>query len=180
MPPGDCGFQFGPFLALVDRLPRRSGGTPLVTPEQLALLTDTRLSIQARVIGLYVSTLGDGGRPLSHRLIRVILGCGVADDRQIMAWLHELHASGWAGFRAVERGLHMAVFCPVGPQRERSRKIPTEIRERILTENSECARCGTQEDLTLDHIIPFSHGGPHTEDNLRVLCRTCNSSRGAP
>jgi 5-methylcytosine-specific restriction endonuclease McrA len=32
-------------------------------------------------------------------------------------------------------------------------------------------------DLTADHITPRAHGGEHGP--LRVLCRSCNSSRGA-
>lgn len=32
--------------------------------------------------------------------------------------------------------------------------------------------------LHLDHIVPVSHGGPDTVDNLRVLCAACNISRG--
>lgn len=32
--------------------------------------------------------------------------------------------------------------------------------------------------LHLDHIVPVSHGGQDTVDNLRVLCATCNVSRG--
>ena len=30
----------------------------------------------------------------------------------------------------------------------------------------------------IDHIIPRSLGGKNNDDNLRILCRTCNSSRG--
>jgi hypothetical protein len=41
-----------------------------------------------------------------------------------------------------------------------------------------CLKCDATEDLTLDHIIPWSHGGPDTVGNLRVLCRRCNSARG--
>jgi hypothetical protein len=41
-----------------------------------------------------------------------------------------------------------------------------------------CRLCGATEDLTLDHIHPWSLGGPDTPDNLRVLCRPCNSSKG--
>lgn len=42
-----------------------------------------------------------------------------------------------------------------------------------------CLQCGATEDLTLDHIHPWSKGGPDTYENLRVLCRSCNSSKGA-
>jgi len=35
-------------------------------------------------------------------------------------------------------------------------------------------------DLTVDHVIPLSAGGaPFDIANTRVLCRTCNSSKGA-
>ena len=42
-----------------------------------------------------------------------------------------------------------------------------------------CIYCGATEDLTLDHLIPLIKGGAHTEDNLVVACRGCNSSKGA-
>ncbi|THA43278.1 HNH endonuclease [Streptomyces sp. A1136] len=32
-------------------------------------------------------------------------------------------------------------------------------------------------DLTVDHIVPRSKGGSDQPDNLRVLCRACNSSK---
>ncbi|MEU1030202.1 HNH endonuclease [Streptomyces mirabilis] len=35
------------------------------------------------------------------------------------------------------------------------------------------------QDLTVDHIIPLAKGGTHRRENLRVLCRRCNSSRGS-
>jgi 5-methylcytosine-specific restriction enzyme A len=41
-----------------------------------------------------------------------------------------------------------------------------------------CAECGSRERLTGDHIVPLSHGGPNTPDNVRVLCVSCNSARG--
>lgn len=42
-----------------------------------------------------------------------------------------------------------------------------------------CRQCGDWHDLTLDHIIPQSHGGPTTLENLQTLCRSCNSKKGA-
>lgn len=34
------------------------------------------------------------------------------------------------------------------------------------------------EDLTADHVVPIAEGGGDEPANLRVLCRSCNSSRG--
>lgn len=54
--------------------------------------------------------------------------------------------------------------------------IRTAVYER---DGHRCVKCKATEDLTLDHIYPWSLGGPDTVDNLRVLCRPCNSSKGA-
>lgn len=51
----------------------------------------------------------------------------------------------------------------------------------ITRDNSTCQICGcllSKEEVTLDHIIPISKGGEHTEVNLRVACRSCNSRKG--
>lgn len=42
-----------------------------------------------------------------------------------------------------------------------------------------CVTCGTREDLTVDHIHPVSKGGTNDMENLRTLCRSCNSRKGA-
>ena len=46
-------------------------------------------------------------------------------------------------------------------------------------DNYECQSCDTNEDLTFDHILPVSKGGQTTFDNLQLLCRSCNSAKGA-
>jgi 5-methylcytosine-specific restriction endonuclease McrA len=40
-----------------------------------------------------------------------------------------------------------------------------------------CSFCGTDKDLTGDHILPLKEGGSNTLDNIRVLCRRCNTRR---
>lgn len=58
--------------------------------------------------------------------------------------------------------------------------IPAALRQAIYARDGHrCLGCGSVEGLTLDHIVPWSWGGPDTEENLRVLCRPCNSSKGA-
>jgi len=42
-----------------------------------------------------------------------------------------------------------------------------------------CRRCGTMDNLTIDHIRPISKGGTDDLLNLQVLCRRCNASKGA-
>ncbi len=43
--------------------------------------------------------------------------------------------------------------------------------------NHACAYCGSQEDITQDHIIPLSKGGQNVIENIQPLCRTCNSRK---
>jgi hypothetical protein len=42
-----------------------------------------------------------------------------------------------------------------------------------------CVYCSATEDLTLDHVIPYSKGGSDEPDNLATCCRSCNSRKHA-
>ena len=56
----------------------------------------------------------------------------------------------------------------------------TSIREYIVEHDSPgiCGYCGAREELTLEHILPRSRGGPDDPDNAVWVCKTCNSSKG--
>jgi 5-methylcytosine-specific restriction endonuclease McrA len=41
-----------------------------------------------------------------------------------------------------------------------------------------CQYCGTNKDLTLDHLIPRSKGGKSNWTNLVTACKDCNSRKG--
>lgn len=41
-----------------------------------------------------------------------------------------------------------------------------------------CAYCGSEENLTLDHVIPQSKGGVDTLENVVCCCHSCNHSKG--
>lgn len=106
------------------------------------------------------------------------------------------------GEQLVEQGMwhlpgHACRQCPPAPERlavvhdlcgddftlRRPRlrpHIPAEIRRAVMERDDyRCVFCGSTDDLSLDHIYPYSLGGPDTEDNLRVLCQPCNRSKGA-
>lgn len=60
------------------------------------------------------------------------------------------------------------------------RKIPAAVREFVYgRDGHRCVECAATDDLTLDHVYPWSLGGSDTAENLRVLCRPCNASKGA-
>ena len=44
--------------------------------------------------------------------------------------------------------------------------------------NDKCAYCGSEENLTLDHIVPQSKGGSDTTKNVVCCCHSCNQSKG--
>lgn len=55
-------------------------------------------------------------------------------------------------------------------------RIPAATRALVLSrDDGKCVTCGTEIDITIDHIRPVAYGGTHDENNLRTLCRSCNS-----
>ena len=52
------------------------------------------------------------------------------------------------------------------------------IRQRIINrDRGLCQMCSNEGD-SVDHIVPRSQGGTDDDDNLQLLCRSCNSSKG--
>jgi 5-methylcytosine-specific restriction endonuclease McrA len=60
------------------------------------------------------------------------------------------------------------------------RPIPADTRRLVYERDGwACVFCGTAEDLSVDHIHPFSRGGEDVLENFQTLCRPCNSRKGA-
>lgn len=62
-----------------------------------------------------------------------------------------------------------------GPQKRKY--IPFDIRKKILS-HGQCVFCGDTKRLSIDHIIPITHGGTNDESNLQCLCLKCNLKKG--
>ena len=70
-----------------------------------------------------------------------------------------------------------AAFILIRPPRF-DRRIPRKIRRAVIARDLK----GEKFDPKLhdiDHIVPYSKGGDHSEENLRVSLRSVNRSRGA-
>jgi len=60
------------------------------------------------------------------------------------------------------------------------RRIGSQLRIRIYDrDNNKCLRCGSKENLTIDHIVPVSMGGVKEKFNLQTLCKHCNQWKGS-
>ena len=64
------------------------------------------------------------------------------------------------------------------PSMRYSRRIPPEIRRRVIERDLRGEPFDSRRHH-IDHIVPFSKGGGHTMDNLRVVERRKNLQKGA-
>ena len=56
--------------------------------------------------------------------------------------------------------------------------IREELRNEIYDRDGrKCLFCGSTENLSIDHIHPFSKGGKTELSNLQTLCMTCNRKK---
>jgi 5-methylcytosine-specific restriction endonuclease McrA len=60
-------------------------------------------------------------------------------------------------------------------------KKPRFIRATFYTGRTYCCYCGeflTEENRTVEHLVPASYGGHKKPGNIDAACRLCNSARG--
>lgn len=56
--------------------------------------------------------------------------------------------------------------------------IKRKIKEQVFNRDGGiCKKCGSKENLTIDHIKPISEGGTGHFDNLQTLCASCNRKK---
>lgn len=56
--------------------------------------------------------------------------------------------------------------------------IDNSVKGAIKSRDQQCLKCGSQDNLQIDHIMPVCLGGHNHIDNLQVLCLKCNSEKG--
>jgi 5-methylcytosine-specific restriction endonuclease McrA len=65
-------------------------------------------------------------------------------------------------------------------------RIPRDTHRRKITRRAVFARddwtcqyCGSRSNLTVDHVVPRSKGGPSSWDNIVASCAPCNRRKGS-
>ena len=67
----------------------------------------------------------------------------------------------------------------VETSRPKPRSISKGKRYRVWErDRGACVKCGSQQGLQVDHIVPVARGGGCEEENLRLLCGGCNVREG--
>ncbi len=57
----------------------------------------------------------------------------------------------------------------------RRERIPDDVRVFVWErDQGRCVRCGAEEQLQFDHIIPVAKGGGNGAENIQLLCADCN------
>ena len=105
--------------------------------------------------------------------------------REVCEWSRTGVASGAVESLLAERLVRRAPrhWLPewlLPPTKRHRLKIPAAVRRAVYERNGwACLHCGSGDDLTIDHIVPWSVGGSDEMDNLQTLCRPCNARKGA-
>ncbi len=128
--------------------------TELMVPNRVYVMTLKSAAIS--VFNQMNRTLGDG-RSLSNAERVDVIENGLHDFGQ---WLMD--------FNSIE------VVTVPAIRVEPSRDLRNSVFER---DGFKCLRCGSQENLHADHVLPVAHGGETTMENLQTLCSSCNLNK---
>jgi len=90
-----------------------------------------------------------------------------------------IKANGTHSLRTVSANFPMPSVIRLGRYVTAPYKSVVLTRENVFKRDGfTCQYCGTQKDLTLDHLTPKARGGDTSWNNLVTACKKCNSFKG--
>lgn len=135
-------------------------GSRFIEPDSHNLQAIINEQAQIELVKKLSIMLAEAGEPIWH------LGDGYGGEViRILYWtFHNM-------------GMETSNCVPVTPFKRKP--IKPELRISIFErDNHTCVYCKSDENLSIDHIIPVIKGGTNDPSNLQTLCRSCNSRKG--
>lgn len=83
---------------------------------------------------------------------------------------------------AINTAYYNKLWSSYPERRKRADRAISDFQLRIMIfgrDGNKCKRCGCQDNLTIDHILPVASGGDESLNNLQTLCKSCNSKKGS-
>jgi hypothetical protein len=117
------------------------------------------------------------------KLIREATGLGLKESKD----LTDATPSTIGGFSDTAAAELVAALGTAGARASASSARPWEaqtgdtvaVRQAVWArDGGRCVRCGSQQELQYDHIIPLARGGADTAENLQLLCAPCSRAKG--
>lgn len=157
------------------------------------------LPVETRLLFIGLWTLADREGRLEDRPKQIKMEVFPCDDINVEAGLAMLQQSGFlvryeingkkyaqvVNFTKHQMPHHKEVVseipAPPGFQQitKHTYDVSKELREQVfLRDGHACLKCGSKDDISLDHITPLASGGNNAITNLQTLCKSCNSSKG--
>lgn len=75
--------------------------------------------------------------------------------------------------------MHLETITHLEHQEQYRSFSKTRHKRLLISIGRRCAYCGTNENLTIDHLIPKSKGGQDHPSNLVLACLPCNNRKGS-
>lgn len=128
-------------------------------------------------------------RERSYEWLLMMMGAyyTMTDERrlELQAW-EDIYVDGsgrygtsdWPGW--IEMGLpERPVYDGPESPAEKRTNVSQNLRFTVYRRDGfRCVACGSEDEPTLDHRTPVAKGGTNDPENLQVLCRPCNTSKG--
>ncbi len=81
--------------------------------------------------------------------------------------------------RLREKVANFEAIDTVAGHRSGRHPIPDDVKLLVWArDGGVCVKCGSSSDLHFDHVIPVAKGGGDHAENIQLLCRSCNLSKG--
>lgn len=143
------------------------------------------------VLMLLADTIPDLGEwfAITENTINSMLDCSVLDFDCFCNVLNRLSSAGtlhckWGDEGSIEIILQPGIYSSsryrTAPNPKRYIPVKRKVRNEVMEKYEyKCVWCGTQKNLSIDHILPRSRGGKDDIQNLSVACRSCNTRKGS-